>query len=153
VEAAERAGDATRGYFGALIAERRARPSDDLLGHLVAVRDGVEGLSEDELMGTITLIFVAGFITTSTLIGNGLLAFARHPGEMDRLPLRSSPPARCDRGHDGGNQAVGVPPTTPDHEWVGKPCSSPAVQQGIAVRPEEATTGAGELLTIQASPW
>ncbi|MEW6474125.1 MAG: cytochrome P450 [Actinomycetota bacterium] len=51
----------------------------------MAVRDGVEGLSEDELMGTITLIFVAGFITTSTLIGNGLVALARHPGETDRL--------------------------------------------------------------------
>lgn len=85
VDAAEAAGDAMRTYFGTLIAERRARPRDDLLGHLVAVRDGVEALSEDELMGTITLIFVAGFITTSTLIGNGLLALARHPGEMDRL--------------------------------------------------------------------
>ena len=85
VEAAERAGDAMRGYFTELIAERRVRSSDDLLGHLVAVRDGVEGLSEDELMGTITLIFVAGFITTSTLIGNGLLALFRHPDEMERL--------------------------------------------------------------------
>lgn len=71
-------------YFTGLIEARRAEPADDLVSALIA---GSEegGLEPDELHGTITLIFVAGFITTSNLIGNGLLALFRNPAELDLL--------------------------------------------------------------------
>ena len=81
MDRADRAGERFREYFAGLIEAQRAHPSEDLIGSLVA--DG--NLSEDELQGTITLIFIAGFITTANLIGNGLLALLRNPEELDEL--------------------------------------------------------------------
>src|SRR6266851_1132606 len=57
--------------FGALIAERRARPRDDLLSGLVAACDS-NRLSESELIQNLILLLVAGFETTTNLLGNGL---------------------------------------------------------------------------------
>jgi cytochrome P450 len=36
-------------------------------------------------MATVFLLYFAGFVTTTNLIGNGLLALFQHPGEMARL--------------------------------------------------------------------
>jgi cytochrome P450 len=77
------------GYFQGLIAERRRRPSDDLLSALVAVEDEGDRLSEDELLATLILLLVAGHETTVNLIGNGVLALLRHPEQLARL--RSDP--------------------------------------------------------------
>src|SRR5207253_7561828 len=52
---------------------------------LVTAPDDDDHLSEDELLSTVALIFGAGFVTTTNLIGNGLLALLRHPGEAARL--------------------------------------------------------------------
>ncbi|HVW32774.1 MAG TPA: cytochrome P450 [Acidimicrobiia bacterium] len=84
VEDAEDASDRLDDFFVDLIAERRARPADDLLSELVAAADqGI--LSGEELLATVTLLFVAGFVTTTNLIGNGLLALLRHPDQLARL--------------------------------------------------------------------
>ena len=73
-------------FFRSLIAERRAHPQDDLLSALVAVRDeDGERLSEEELVATVSLLYFAGFVTTTNLIGNGLLALLRNPDQMARL--------------------------------------------------------------------
>lgn len=72
-------------YFGALIAERRARPQDDLLTRLIEAEDEGERLSQYELVSTSILLFAAGFETTTHLIGNGLLALARNPEQLARL--------------------------------------------------------------------
>lgn len=80
----EQAGDELEAYFLDLIARRREEPTDDLLSYFVAQsEDGV--LSEDELFATVTLLFFAGFLTTTNLIGNGLAALFDHPGEQRRL--------------------------------------------------------------------
>ena len=76
-------------YFRDLVAERRRRPADDLLSHLIAVEEAGDQLSIDELISTAILLFAAGFETTTNLIGNGLYALLRHPGELTRL--RSDP--------------------------------------------------------------
>jgi cytochrome P450 len=68
-----------------LIAERRARPGDDLLSQLIHVEEAGDQLSHDELTATIALLFGAGFETTTNLIGNGLLALLDHPDQMARL--------------------------------------------------------------------
>jgi cytochrome P450 len=53
---------------------------------LIAVSDEDEGrLDEEEVLSTAFLLFLAGFVTTTNLIGNGLLALFRNPGEMERL--------------------------------------------------------------------
>jgi cytochrome P450 len=72
-------------YFGALVAERRARPEADLLTRLIQAEDEGERLSEYELVSTAILLFAAGFETTTHLIGNGLLALVRHPDQLARL--------------------------------------------------------------------
>ncbi|MGH9040683.1 MAG: cytochrome P450 [Acidimicrobiia bacterium] len=81
MDRADRAGERFREYFAGLVDSQRANPSQDLVGSLVT--DG--NLNDDELQGTITLIFIAGFITTANLIGNGLLALLRNPDQMARL--------------------------------------------------------------------
>ena len=73
-------------FFRALIAERRADPQDDLISALAAVTDEQDGrLSEEEMVSTIFLLFFAGFVTTTNLVGNGTLALFRNPDQMDRL--------------------------------------------------------------------
>src|ERR1700681_1232236 len=75
-------------YFEGLVAERRQRPAGDLLSELIAVSDGSDRLTQDEVISTAILLFAAGFETTTNLIGNGLLALLRHPDQL--ASLRSS---------------------------------------------------------------
>ena len=72
-------------YFAGLVAERRARPREDLLTKLIEAEDKGDQLSEHELISTAILLFAAGFETTTHLIGNGLLALLRHPEQLARL--------------------------------------------------------------------
>ncbi|HYX44823.1 MAG TPA: cytochrome P450 [Acidimicrobiales bacterium] len=72
-------------YFRDLVAERRARPRDDLLTQLIEAEDKGDQLSEYELISTAILLFAAGFETTTHLIGNGVLALLRNPEQLDRL--------------------------------------------------------------------
>jgi len=60
-------------YFTGLAAKRRADPRDDLLSDLLAVSDSDSGrLTGAELLHNLTLLLVAGFETTTNLLGNGL---------------------------------------------------------------------------------
>ena len=78
------AGDELDAYFNDLIADRAAHPDDDMLSELIARRDAGE-IDHEELRATVSLLFVAGFITTTNLVGNGTKALLDHPGEMARL--------------------------------------------------------------------
>src|SRR4051794_6347864 len=85
-EAAERAAAEFVGYLRALTAERRTAPGEDLLSHLVTVRDSDgDRLTEDELVTTCILLLNAGHEATVNVSGNGLLALLQHPAELDRL--------------------------------------------------------------------
>ncbi|WP_063051322.1 cytochrome P450 [Nocardia arthritidis] len=59
----------------------RAEPGDDILSSLVAAGD----LSTYELCASATLLMAAGFETTVSLIGKGIVWLLRHPDQMDRL--------------------------------------------------------------------
>jgi len=72
-------------YLGGIVAERRREPRDDLITALIQARDERDALRENELLATANLLLVAGHETTTNLIGNGLLALLRHPGELARL--------------------------------------------------------------------
>ena len=76
---------ATTAYFADLIGERRRRPQDDLLSHLIAARDDGDRLSEDELIAMAMLILFAGHDTTVTLITNSVLALLQAPGSFRAL--------------------------------------------------------------------
>jgi cytochrome P450 len=85
-ESAERAAAEFVVYLRELAAARRQQPGEDLLSHLVAVRDA-EGdrLTEDELVTTCILLLNAGHEATVNVSGNGLLALLRHPEQLARL--------------------------------------------------------------------
>jgi cytochrome P450 len=83
---AERAAAEFVAYLRALAAERRRAPGEDLLSHLVTVRDaGGDRLTEDELVTTCILLLNAGHEATVNVTGNGLLALLQHPAELARL--------------------------------------------------------------------
>jgi len=71
--------------FRELIAARRAEPQRDLLSELVALEEGGDRLSEDELVATCILLLFAGHETTTHHLANGLAALLRFPGELERL--------------------------------------------------------------------
>jgi len=79
------AATALREYFARQIELRRSEPGEDLVSALVAAHDQNESLSTDELLAFVVLLLIAGNETTTNLIGNGLLALARNPGEYQRL--------------------------------------------------------------------
>jgi cytochrome P450 len=85
-DAAEQAAAEFVAYLRELAAQRRRAPGEDLLSHLVTVRDS-EGdrLTEDELVTTCILLLNAGHEATVNVSGNGLLALLEHPGELARL--------------------------------------------------------------------
>jgi cytochrome P450 len=57
-------------YMAGLVAQRRATPTDDLLGALVTARDEGDRLNEGELIGLGIGILIAGHETTMNQIGN-----------------------------------------------------------------------------------
>lgn len=65
-------------YIGELIAARRARHHDDLLGMLVSARDEGDRLSEQELIDTVNSLIVGGFETTATQLGSSVYALMTH---------------------------------------------------------------------------
>jgi cytochrome P450 len=85
-EAAERAADEFVTYLRGLAADRRTSPGEDLVSHLVQVRDS-EGdrLTEDELVTTCILLLNAGHEATVNVTGNGTLALLRNPDQLARL--------------------------------------------------------------------
>jgi cytochrome P450 len=112
-------------YFAPLIAERRTTPGDDLVSALVAARDAGDGrLSDEELLANLILLLVAGFETTTNLLGNGLAILLDRPDlaaalRAGRIPvagfieevLRYDSPVQAvtRRAYRDGLAAEGVP--------------------------------------------
>jgi cytochrome P450 len=79
-------------YGHALIAEKRAHPTDDMLSIVVhASLDDEEppGLSDDELYMFFSLLFAAGSETTRNAIAGGVHALVHHPDQL--AALRADP--------------------------------------------------------------
>lgn len=71
--------------FRSEIEKRRREPSDDLIGKLVAAEREGDRLTESELVTMCQLLLVAGNVTTTDLIGNGMRSLLEHPSEHARL--------------------------------------------------------------------
>ncbi len=61
-------------FLRAYVDERRARPADDLITHLIAASDQGDRLTTDELITTCILLLNAGHEATVHTIGNGVKA-------------------------------------------------------------------------------
>ena len=117
LDAADDAALRCNAYFDALIAERRARPCDDLLSRLlvqdatdVGAPDEPDRLTNEELNTLAALLFLAGFETTTNLIGNGMISLLAQPDQMDALRTRPELSANVADEllrHDGTVQLAG----------------------------------------------
>ena len=72
-------------YLRSLAAARAKAPGPDLISDLVAVRDGSDKLTTDELVGTAVLLLMAGHEATVNVIGNGVFALLRNRTQWTRL--------------------------------------------------------------------
>jgi cytochrome P450 len=72
-------------YIRKLIERRRASPQDDMISALVAAEEAGDKLNEEELLGMIFLLLVAGHETTVNLIATGTLALLQNPEQLERL--------------------------------------------------------------------
>jgi cytochrome P450 len=85
MQAANQAAAELDDYFLGIMKERRVEPRDDLISSLVAVEEAGDKLTQDELLGMLRLLLIAGNETTTNFIGNGILALLRHPDQMQAL--------------------------------------------------------------------
>jgi cytochrome P450 len=69
-------------YAGRVIAEKRARPSDDLASKLLAAEVDGRRLADPEFLLFFLLLVDAGGDTTRNLLSGGLLAMMEHPEQL-----------------------------------------------------------------------
>ncbi|MFN2582347.1 MAG: cytochrome P450 [Candidatus Dormibacteria bacterium] len=74
-----------------LVDSKQAAPGDDLVSGLIRARDGNDSLNNQELLSTLFQLVVAGHDTTTSLVGNAIVALLRHPEQHRRL--RENPDA------------------------------------------------------------
>lgn len=67
------------GHFRGLMEARAVEPKDDLVTDLLRVQASGAPLSEHEILHNLFALLVAGHLTTSDLIGNGLHLLLAHP--------------------------------------------------------------------------
>jgi cytochrome P450 len=121
-------------YYYGLVAEKRRKPTDDMLSRLTQVAvdrgDGVEtGLDDQEIAGFASLLGGAGAETVTKLVGNAVVLFDRYPDPWNRVLddpgvvpqaveeiLRLLPPSQYqgrfsvqDREFEGGTIPAGYP--------------------------------------------
>ena len=83
--AVQQASGELESYMTALIEDRRAAPGPDLLSDLVAVEDGGDRLSGDELCMLAEAVLMAGTDTTRNQLGCAMALFARYPDQWALL--------------------------------------------------------------------
>jgi cytochrome P450 len=79
------AADASMTYLDELMAARRKAPRDDLVSDLVQLQaDGAE-IDDGEIRINCNTLLIAGNLTTTDLIGNGVRLLLTHPEELAKL--------------------------------------------------------------------
>ncbi len=72
-------------YLDQLFVHKRKVPGDNLTSDLLRRNEQEENLSPLELRQNVRLLFIAGHETTVNLIGNALIAMAKHPQQLELL--------------------------------------------------------------------
>ena len=90
------ASDGIVGYLEDLVDAKRHAPGDDLVSVLLSASDDGDRLSHQELLSSLFQLIVAGHDTTTSLIGNGVVALLDHPDQLRAAPSRhqQGPPRR-----------------------------------------------------------
>ena len=84
----KRARGELHGYFDRLVELRRSEPQDDLVSELIRATLNGSPLTAVQLLSYCELMVEAGNETTRNAISGGLLAFAEHRGEWEKLRAR-----------------------------------------------------------------
>ncbi|AQA20628.1 cytochrome P450 family protein [Rhodococcus sp. MTM3W5.2] len=88
-QAAVESSIALMGYYRDMIAERRRSATEDLTSALLEAEIDGDRLSDEEILGFMFLMVVAGNETTTKLLGNALYWGSRHPGQV--APVLADP--------------------------------------------------------------
>ena len=83
--------DGVVAHLNKLVDTKEREPGDDLVTALIHARDGDERLDHGELLSTLLQLIIAGHDTTTSLLGNGIVALLRNP---DQLALVKADPSR-----------------------------------------------------------
>ncbi|MBV9090187.1 MAG: cytochrome P450 [Mycobacteriaceae bacterium] len=82
------------GYYQHMVAERRDRPTDDLTSALLGAEIGGDRLTDDEVLGFMFLMVIAGNETTTKLLANAAYWGYKNPDQLapvfddfSRIPL------------------------------------------------------------------
>jgi len=120
-----------QGYLRQVVAERRATRRSDLISALVSAEESGDRLSEREIISNCNLLLVAGNVTTTDLIGNGMLALLRHPAQMQAL---RADPALI---RDAVEEMLRFDPPV---AWTGRFTQTPTEIGGVTVGPGKTVT-------------
>ncbi len=72
-------------YLGGLLEERRRAPQEDLISDLAGLQTSGAELSDEEIRTNCLTLLIAGNLTTTDVIGNGVRLFLTHPTELAKL--------------------------------------------------------------------
>ncbi len=79
------ASESLREYFAGVVAERRARPADDVISDLVSAEVDGERLSDEAIYSFLRLLLPAGAETTYRSSGNLLYLLLTHPDQLEAV--------------------------------------------------------------------
>lgn len=85
IATAEKAGEELNALFATEIEKRRHTDSDDLIAAMVRAEEKGDSLTTDEIVSQCNLLLIAGNVTTTDLIGNGVKALLDHPDQFEKL--------------------------------------------------------------------
>lgn len=71
--------------FKRAVSDRRQSPGDDLISEMVRAQENEDRLSDLEIISLCTQLMVAGNVTTTDLIGNGMYALLQHPAQLAEI--------------------------------------------------------------------
>ena len=71
--------------FKRAVDKRRQTPGDDLISEMVRAQENEDRLTDLEIISLCTQLMVAGNVTTTDLIGNGMYALLQHPDQLAEI--------------------------------------------------------------------
>ncbi len=120
IRAGREASNGLREYFSRTIEERKREPREDLITALIEAEEDGDKLSHEEALTMMQLLLLAGNLTTTDLLGNGLLALLQNPEQVALLRsdmsllrntveemLRYTPPVLLTGRTTDGDQEIG----------------------------------------------
>lgn len=70
-----------RDYLGEVVDRKRSNPENDLISYIVERGE----LTENQILGVLVMLFIAGVETTESGLSTGILALLCHPEQLDAL--------------------------------------------------------------------